>query len=167
MFDYIVQRINLSIPFKASSYYIGVLDIAGFGKLIFSTAPKCVLIMTISRILYREQFWAILHQLLQRKATTVLQRSHPEARTGVVQTWRPECSRNQIYWQSRLYWYNWNQEQRHIHLIGWRIETTQTVFHALHHGSSHTLAKSFSIGPPKIIPIKSTSQFKRRWRVSR
>lgn len=32
MFDYIVQRINQSIPFKASSYYIGVLDIAGFGK---------------------------------------------------------------------------------------------------------------------------------------
>jgi hypothetical protein len=31
LFDYIVQRINKSIPFKASSYYIGVLDIAGFG----------------------------------------------------------------------------------------------------------------------------------------
>ncbi|XP_071438694.1 myosin heavy chain 95F isoform X2 [Hetaerina americana] len=30
LFDYIVQRINQSIPFKASSYYIGVLDIAGF-----------------------------------------------------------------------------------------------------------------------------------------
>jgi len=30
LFDYIVQHINKSIPFKASSYYIGVLDIAGF-----------------------------------------------------------------------------------------------------------------------------------------
>lgn len=30
IFDYIVSRINDSIPFKASSYYIGVLDIAGF-----------------------------------------------------------------------------------------------------------------------------------------
>ncbi|KAL1122308.1 hypothetical protein AAG570_003713 [Ranatra chinensis] len=30
LFDYIVSRINKSIPFKASSYYIGVLDIAGF-----------------------------------------------------------------------------------------------------------------------------------------
>ncbi|RZF36972.1 hypothetical protein LSTR_LSTR004660 [Laodelphax striatellus] len=30
LFDYIVFRINKSIPFKASSYYIGVLDIAGF-----------------------------------------------------------------------------------------------------------------------------------------
>ncbi|XP_044011291.1 myosin heavy chain 95F isoform X2 [Aphidius gifuensis] len=30
LFDYIVSRINDSIPFKASSYYIGVLDIAGF-----------------------------------------------------------------------------------------------------------------------------------------
>lgn len=32
LFDHIVARINKSIPFKASSYYIGVLDIAGFGK---------------------------------------------------------------------------------------------------------------------------------------
>lgn len=32
LFDHIVHRINQSIPFKASSYYIGVLDIAGFGK---------------------------------------------------------------------------------------------------------------------------------------
>lgn len=46
MFDYIVQRINQSIPFKASSYYIGVLDIAGFGKLI-STASKCLLSLRI------------------------------------------------------------------------------------------------------------------------
>ncbi|RLU19197.1 hypothetical protein DMN91_007754 [Ooceraea biroi] len=30
LFDHIVARINKSIPFKASSYYIGVLDIAGF-----------------------------------------------------------------------------------------------------------------------------------------
>lgn len=32
LFDYIVHRINSSIPFQASSYYIGVLDIAGFGN---------------------------------------------------------------------------------------------------------------------------------------
>lgn len=31
LFDHIVHRINSSIPSKASSYYIGVLDIAGFG----------------------------------------------------------------------------------------------------------------------------------------
>ncbi|KAF4514135.1 UNVERIFIED_CONTAM: hypothetical protein B566_EDAN019190, partial [Ephemera danica] len=30
LFDYIVMRINQSIPFKSSSHYIGVLDIAGF-----------------------------------------------------------------------------------------------------------------------------------------
>ncbi|XP_059475767.1 myosin heavy chain 95F isoform X2 [Neocloeon triangulifer] len=30
LFDYIVGRINRSIPFKTSSHYIGVLDIAGF-----------------------------------------------------------------------------------------------------------------------------------------
>lgn len=35
LFDYVVSRINGSIPFQASSYYIGVLDIAGFGKLSF------------------------------------------------------------------------------------------------------------------------------------
>lgn len=33
LFDHIVARINKSIPFKASSYYIGVLDIAGFGNI--------------------------------------------------------------------------------------------------------------------------------------
>lgn len=32
LFDYIVHCINRSIPFQESSYYIGVLDIAGFGK---------------------------------------------------------------------------------------------------------------------------------------
>lgn len=41
LFDYIVQRINKSIPFKASSYYVGVLDIAGFGmKNIFQVIRK-------------------------------------------------------------------------------------------------------------------------------
>lgn len=30
VFDYIVHRINKSIPFQSSAYYIGVLDIAGF-----------------------------------------------------------------------------------------------------------------------------------------
>lgn len=32
LFDFIVQNINQSIPFKSSTYYIGVLDIAGFGE---------------------------------------------------------------------------------------------------------------------------------------
>lgn len=32
LFDYIVHRINQSIPFSSSSYYIGILDIAGFGE---------------------------------------------------------------------------------------------------------------------------------------
>lgn len=35
LFDYIVHRINTSIPFQASAYYIGVLDIAGFGLYIY------------------------------------------------------------------------------------------------------------------------------------
>lgn len=33
LFDRIVLNINQSIPFKSSTYYIGVLDIAGFGNL--------------------------------------------------------------------------------------------------------------------------------------
>lgn len=31
LFDRIVKYINESIPFSSSTYYIGVLDIAGFG----------------------------------------------------------------------------------------------------------------------------------------
>lgn len=31
LFDHVVSKINQNIPFKISSYYIGVLDIAGFG----------------------------------------------------------------------------------------------------------------------------------------
>lgn len=34
LFDRIVANINQSIPFSSSTYYIGVLDIAGFGKQI-------------------------------------------------------------------------------------------------------------------------------------
>ena len=30
LFDYIVHRINQSIPFQSSAHYVGVLDIAGF-----------------------------------------------------------------------------------------------------------------------------------------
>lgn len=33
IFDYIVDRVNKSIPFKSSVNYIGILDIAGFGKI--------------------------------------------------------------------------------------------------------------------------------------
>ena len=36
LFDYIVVRVNQSLPFSSSKSYIGVLDIAGFGKL-----PTC------------------------------------------------------------------------------------------------------------------------------
>lgn len=32
LFDRIVANINQSIPFSSSTYYIGVLDIAGFGN---------------------------------------------------------------------------------------------------------------------------------------
>lgn len=33
LFDHVVNRVNQCFPFETSSYFIGVLDIAGFGKL--------------------------------------------------------------------------------------------------------------------------------------
>ena len=32
LFDYIVARVNQALPFESSKNYIGVLDIAGFGR---------------------------------------------------------------------------------------------------------------------------------------
>lgn len=32
LFDHVVRRVNQCFPFKTSSNFIGVLDIAGFGK---------------------------------------------------------------------------------------------------------------------------------------
>ena len=32
MFDYIVTRVNQALPFSSSKNYIGILDIAGFGR---------------------------------------------------------------------------------------------------------------------------------------
>lgn len=35
LFDHVVNRVNQCFPFETSSYFIGVLDIAGFGKYHF------------------------------------------------------------------------------------------------------------------------------------
>lgn len=35
LFDFIVKTINDCIPYGTSEFYIGVLDIAGFGSLIY------------------------------------------------------------------------------------------------------------------------------------
>lgn len=32
LFDHVVNRVNQCFPFERSSFFIGVLDIAGFGK---------------------------------------------------------------------------------------------------------------------------------------
>ena len=32
LFDYIVTRVNQALPFSSSRSYMGILDIAGFGK---------------------------------------------------------------------------------------------------------------------------------------
>lgn len=35
LFDHVVNRVNQCFPFETSAYFIGVLDIAGFGKYNF------------------------------------------------------------------------------------------------------------------------------------
>ena len=43
LFDYIVFRVNQSLPFSSSKSYIGVLDIAGFG-LFLPVTVICLLL---------------------------------------------------------------------------------------------------------------------------
>ena len=43
LFDHIVSRVNRCFPYKSSSYYIGVLDIAGFGKVPEEPTPSILL----------------------------------------------------------------------------------------------------------------------------
>jgi len=51
LFDYIVSRVNQSLPFSSSKSFIGVLDIAGFGN----THPykiDCHVIMSLCSLLF-------------------------------------------------------------------------------------------------------------------
>ena len=48
LFDYIVNRVNQALPFKSSKNYIGVLDIAGFGKLCLSNILPLILPLDIA-----------------------------------------------------------------------------------------------------------------------
>ncbi len=55
LFDFIVKRVNECFPFKSSSYYIGVLDIAGFGErremlLLFSVLPFLLSVLPLSSL---------------------------------------------------------------------------------------------------------------------
>ena len=43
LFDYIVARINQSLPFQSSKSFIGILDIAGFGEPKFSVCKDQIL----------------------------------------------------------------------------------------------------------------------------
>jgi len=67
LFDYIVSRVNLSLPFSSSKSYIGVLDIAGFGKLPISdycfviVAVHLLRFMLINRI-FLDESNALLHE---------------------------------------------------------------------------------------------------------
>lgn len=54
LFDHVVRSINRSIPFQASSYYIGVLDIAGFGMIIKRFMIQDLLIFFLFRVFYCE-----------------------------------------------------------------------------------------------------------------
>lgn len=73
LFDRIVAVINQSIPFSSSTYYIGVLDIAGFGECCILTREIHLkfrkLISTnnrnFCRIFHREFIRTVLHKLLQ------------------------------------------------------------------------------------------------------
>jgi len=52
LFDYIVVRVNQSLPFSSSKSYIGVLDIAGFGKV-----PTCDFILNYMSYLLLYVLW--------------------------------------------------------------------------------------------------------------
>jgi len=41
LFDHVVNRVNQCFPFETSSFFIGVLDIAGFGKYSYNTNEYC------------------------------------------------------------------------------------------------------------------------------
>lgn len=41
LFDHIVAQVNQCFPFESSSTYIGVLDIAGFGKSMAKECQTC------------------------------------------------------------------------------------------------------------------------------
>lgn len=58
LFDFIVKRVNQCFPFKSSSYYIGVLDIAGFGEQdVASSSFSFIHSFSLSLSL-----WLALHQ---------------------------------------------------------------------------------------------------------
>jgi len=50
LFDYIVFRVNQSLPFSSSKSYIGVLDIAGFGKLTICDCYFIVIAVCILKL---------------------------------------------------------------------------------------------------------------------
>ena len=51
MFDYIVESVNNAIPFSTSASYIGILDIAGFGKLSVKMVIGFVCALTVPSVM--------------------------------------------------------------------------------------------------------------------
>lgn len=51
LFDHVVKRVNQCFPFKDSSNFIGVLDIAGFGNETPSLLPRSFLLTNYTRLL--------------------------------------------------------------------------------------------------------------------
>lgn len=45
LFDHVVNRVNQCFPFESSSFFIGVLDIAGFGKYKKKKNISCCLLL--------------------------------------------------------------------------------------------------------------------------
>ena len=54
MFDHVVGRVNQCFPFTSSATYIGVLDIAGFGRLCVNSTV--LIIVIVCRIFSSQQF---------------------------------------------------------------------------------------------------------------
>ena len=54
LFDWVIERVNKCFPFSASKYYIGVLDIAGFGMCMyiqFFIASVLIILIFTNRVL--------------------------------------------------------------------------------------------------------------------
>lgn len=55
LFDFIVQRVNECIPFATSQFFIGILDIAGFGKQssFWRAEETCALFVALEEVGFR------------------------------------------------------------------------------------------------------------------